>query len=135
MDMEEKDKVTYLSKEITLTDLISKVWVKQLYLDCEKENRVHEGKIYLYYSWGFRAEREFKKEKLLDFVAKIYGCQPQQFKQQWMAIHGEVPSTQTSSQASVQVSQPRSPNGALAENQHPSSQSSNRTLRARSSQN
>lgn len=67
----------------TIRELLTSVWVKQLYLQYRKEtsNEVTEH----FFRWGFRAEKQFSKMLILDFVCRIFGdnMKPKSWKLQY----------------------------------------------------
>jgi hypothetical protein len=56
---------------VPIRELVTSVWVKQLYLQYQRvtANEITEH----YFSWGFRAKRQFSKTLLLKFVCKVFG--------------------------------------------------------------
>ena len=62
----------------TLRQLLTNVWVKQLYLEYYKDpdSVAGEEKVCLF-NWGFRSECEVDKKSLLTFVSRVYDAHPQ----------------------------------------------------------
>ncbi|XP_065829394.1 non-structural maintenance of chromosomes element 3 homolog [Oscarella lobularis] len=63
--------------------LIESTFVKQLYLNCYKEKHPDSGDVSLFFTWGARADLEFKPDTILNFVAQEYGGDVDQWKSQY----------------------------------------------------
>lgn len=71
LDVDSKQK--FGSFHHTLRQLLTSVWVKQLYLEYYKDPDSVAGEESTFlFNWGFRAECEVNKMALLTFVSQVY---------------------------------------------------------------
>lgn len=94
--------------------LLTQELVRQGYLDMTRQPNMDPP--VTEFRWGQRAKLETSKRKVLDFVSKIYGIEPQQWTSQWQDIQrsdsDEVPDTQqpsTSTQPPPSQARSRTP--------------------------
>jgi len=90
LELESKEKIEGL--EVSVKELIQ-TWIRQKYLKCDKE-KVGET-VSLRYTWGFRADKEFRKQDVLNMVCEIYGVNPSAWKTQQAAVLREQASIET----------------------------------------
>lgn len=92
LDVESKQKFDPFN--YTLKQLLTNLWVKQLYLKYYKEKDLNDETVWMF-KWGFRSELEVDKKALLTFVSQVYDVQVcietwhEQYEQATQAIGGQ----------------------------------------------
>ncbi|XP_074596752.1 non-structural maintenance of chromosomes element 3 homolog [Brevipalpus obovatus] len=70
LKLERETKISRVNEKLTLKQMITTKWVRQLYLATEVIDRESKE---LSFNWGFRADHEINKMDMLKWVCKILG--------------------------------------------------------------
>lgn len=82
INLEDDDEIWTGSDNVKLKDLLTRTWVKQLYLEKFDNEDILTKKIETTIGWGFRARQEFVPMDILKLVSDIMATEPEAWREQ-----------------------------------------------------